>query len=136
MLEYFSSLSCTSVNCCTVKTLWQEVAAWLGSLDVRLTLDHRILLFGHPDQPSDSILNYVILSVKYFIWISKQKDQNINTTTFKKYFYHKLFELKNAYIYIKNKCSNLVSGIIYLMTFCFISKGLYEVSRIESVLLF
>ena len=87
------------VHCNPVKNLWQEVAAWLSSLDVSLSLNKKILIFGQPTQPSDSVSNYVILHVKYFIWISKQKEQIINVTAFKKYLYHKLFELKNVYLY-------------------------------------
>ena len=87
------------VQCAEVKRLWEEVITWLGSLGVILAFDTKILLFGYHEQPFDSVLNFIILCVKSFIWKSKHAEQNLNCIAFKKYLYFKLFDLKNAYLH-------------------------------------
>ena len=91
------------VRCEKVNDLWTNVGNWLGSLGLHFTFDRKILLFGDHSQPFTSVSNYIILSVKYYIWVTRIKNQNINLLAYKKYLYYKLKELKNVYRYEKKE---------------------------------
>ena len=58
-------------GCDFVLKFWQEIKEWLATLDTCLPLDRTILLFGILDQQSSSIVNYIILCGKNFIWRNK-----------------------------------------------------------------
>ena len=88
-------------KCDIVKGLWSEVVNWLDTLNVELPSDKKIVLFGIVDQPVSSVSNYVILTIKYYIWVSRLNNHALNVTGYKKFLYFKLEELKNAYIYEK-----------------------------------
>ena len=89
-------------SCRIVQKFWQSIGNWLASLNVVFPLDQETLIFGNHNQPSFSAINYVILSVKYYIWVSRLKKQFLDVNAFKKVFHFQLEELKNAYIYEGN----------------------------------
>ena len=88
-------------GCNLVHNLWTGVGDWLGSLGLNLELDRKVLLFGIQNEPFTSVINYIILSVKYYIWFTRIKNEKPNLLAYKKYLFHELEELKNAYIYEK-----------------------------------
>ena len=80
--------------------LWLEVKNWLQTnFNVCIPLDRKILLFGFHDQPSGSVNNFIILSVKYFIWKAKFQSSELCFLAFQKFLKFKLEDLKNAYVY-------------------------------------
>ena len=79
--------------------LWQEVKTWLFTFNKNLPLDRKCLLFGIHDQSSNSVPNYIILCVKYFIWRAKFQNKDLSLPTFQKFLKYKLDDLNNAYIY-------------------------------------
>ena len=90
-------------QCEVVHGLWAEVRHWVGSLGIILPLDITSLIFGFHEQPITSATNYVILTVKYYIWVSRLKNQNLFLTAYQWYLFKKLDELKNAFIYAKKE---------------------------------
>ena len=87
-------------GCDFVLKLWQEIRAWLAPLETNLPLDRTKLLFGIFDEPSNSILNYIILCAKHYILRSKFTSKNISLIMYQKYLYQKLNEIKNALIFM------------------------------------
>ena len=79
--------------------LWMDVKNWLGTLNIDIPLDRKVLLFGFHDQPSHSVPNFILLCVKYFIWKSNFQSQELFFVAFKKFLKFKLDDLKNAYLY-------------------------------------
>ena len=77
-------------GCDFVLKLWQEIRAWLAPLETNLPLDRTKLLFGILDEPSNSILNYIILCAKHYILRSKFTSKNISLIMYQKYLYQKL----------------------------------------------
>ena len=74
----FESISHLFYGCKFVVKLWEAVGNWLKPFGVTISLDIKSLLFGCHDQPVTSISNYVILTVKYYVWISKYKNNELN----------------------------------------------------------
>ena len=99
--QNFELVSHLFVQCEVVQSLWSGVRHWVESLGIILPLDTTSLLFGFHEQPITSITNYVILTIKFYIWVSRIKDQNLFLTAYQFYLYHRLDELKNAFIYDK-----------------------------------
>ena len=91
------------VNCDAVNGLWTGIRDWLCSLGFNLPIDKTVILFGWHDQPFTSVINYIILTVKYYIWVSRLQNQILNLKAYKKYLFSKLDELKNACIYEKKE---------------------------------
>ena len=87
-------------DCDFVLKLWQDVKSWLATLNLNLPLDRTKLLFGIHDQASNSVLNYVILNVKVFIWKTKFQSKDLSLPIFQQFFKSKLDDLKEAYIYV------------------------------------
>ena len=67
--------------------------------NLNLPFDRISLLFGIGNEQSNSVLNYIILSVKYFIWKSKFQLQNLFFQPFKLFLKIELTDLKNSYIF-------------------------------------
>ena len=65
-----------------------------------------MLLFGKVDQSSSSVENVVILTTKYYIWLTRCQNAEINFTAYKKFLKSKLEDLKNACL-IEDKIRNL-----------------------------
>ena len=86
-------------DCDFVIKLWIEVKNWLRTINIDIPLDRKVLLFGCHDQLSNSVPNYILLCVKYFIWKSKFQSQELYLSAFQKYLKFKLDDLKNAYLY-------------------------------------
>jgi hypothetical protein len=86
-------------DCDFVLKLWIEVKNWLRTINIDIPLDRKVLLFGCHDQLSNSVPNYILLCVKYFIWKSKFQSQELYLSAFQKYLKFKLDDLKNAYLY-------------------------------------
>ena len=76
--------------------------ACFAPLNIAFPLDQETLIFGSHNHSSFSVINYVILSVKYYIWVSKHKKQFLDLKAFKKVFHFQLEEIKNAYTYEGN----------------------------------
>ena len=86
-------------ECNLVFNIWIQVKNWLETLNVDISLDKQSILFGYHNQSNQSVQNFVILCVKYFIWKSKFQSQDLLFNSFKKYFKSKLEDLKNAYFF-------------------------------------
>ena len=86
-------------NCSISLNLWIEVGNWLRGLNIDIPLNRNILLFGYHEQPFNSVVNYNILCVKYFIWKSKFKSQELHLRSYQYFLRGKLDDLKNAYLY-------------------------------------
>ena len=104
------------VSCPTIQKLWYDIVDWLNSIDVGVPTDKKNLLFGVHTEQFDSVSNYVILCTKYYIWVTKQKQQSPTFVAFKKYFFTKLEDLKNAYTFLEkndkfNHWNNIYSNL-------------------------
>ena len=86
-------------DCDIVLTLLLDVRAWLETCETFLPLDRNKILFGLHTDSANSVINYVILSLKYFIWVKKQQSQTPTLTTFKPFLKCKLDDLKDTYNY-------------------------------------
>ena len=86
-------------DCHLVQNLWTEVGDWFGSLAIDLPLSRTNVLFGIQNQLISSVPNSVILYVKYYIWITKQKQYSLSIVALKNFFRTKLNDLKNVYLY-------------------------------------
>ena len=83
-------------ECEIVLQLWQQVIGWLVSLDIRLDLDRTKIIFGIHTESSRSVRNYVILTVKYYIWRSKFQNIALSLKDYQIFLKMKLEDLKNA----------------------------------------
>ena len=86
-------------ECDFVLSLWQEVRGLLSTFNENLQLNRTKLLFGDHEQPCNSVINFVILSVKYFIWKEKFQSKTLNLTGFQSFLKFKLDDLKNACLF-------------------------------------
>ena len=68
-------------------------------MNINLPLDRKILLFGILEENSNSVLNYLILCVKYYIWKTKLQFQQLSFLALQRFFKNKLEDLRNAYLY-------------------------------------
>ena len=90
-------------DCVIVNGLWVAIGNWLNSLNIQFVYDIRSILFGCHEQPVTSIQNYIILTAKYFVWISKHRNCNLNLIAYQNFLRLKLEDLKNVYIYEKKE---------------------------------
>ena len=90
-------------DCDFVLKLWQEVKAWLATLNTNIPLDRTKLLFGIHDQASNSVENYVILCVKHFIWKTKFYSKDLALPIFQSFLKSKLDDVKDAYLYAQKE---------------------------------
>jgi hypothetical protein len=86
-------------DCDFVLKLWQELKTWLATLNVQLPLDRIKLLFGIHEEDCSSVLNYIILSVKQFIWKTKFGSKDLSLNLFQKFLFSKLADKQNALNY-------------------------------------
>ena len=86
-------------DCNISQNLWIEIENWLRGQNIDIPRDRKIILFGFHDQPINSLTNYIILCVKYFIWKSKFKSQELHLRAFQYFLRGKLDNLKNAYLH-------------------------------------
>ena len=84
-------------SCEKVFNLWNDIRVWLGTLNLELPVDKKQLLFGILKEKSTSILNELILNVKYFIWISKFGSKTLSLSLFQKFLLNKLQVKKDAF---------------------------------------
>ena len=83
-------------ECDFVLNLWQQVRSWLGSLEISLELNRTKLLFGLHNESSLSVGNFVILTVKYYIWRTKFQNRALSLIDYQQYLENKLEDHKNA----------------------------------------
>ena len=88
-------------NCNNVKNLWLEIKAWLSGLNIDLPLVISSILFGIKKESYDSLLNFIILTAKQFIWATKFNFNTLSFQAFKNVLKHKLEELKYSYDYVE-----------------------------------
>ena len=86
-------------HCDYVLNLWTDVKGWLSTVSIEIPLDIKILLFGLQDQQSNSVNNFIILSVKYYIWKTKHQNQELSLHAFKSFLKYKIENVRNAFIY-------------------------------------
>ena len=86
-------------ECDFVLQLWQQVRGWLGGFNIGLELDRTKLLFGIHSENSQSIKNFVILTVKYYIWRSKFQNTALTLNGYQDFLKNKLDDHKNACFY-------------------------------------
>ena len=82
--------------------LWQQVRGWLDSLDIELELNRTKLLFGVHSENSLSVKNFIILTVKYYIWKTKFQNTPLTLNDYQHYLKSKLEDQKNAW-FLKGK---------------------------------
>ena len=83
-------------ECDVILNIWQQVKDWLASFNICMELNRNKLLFGVHSEPGNSILNFTILTVKYYIWRTKFQNVTPNLSDYKNYLKNKLDDLKNA----------------------------------------
>ena len=83
-------------ECDLVLNLWQQVKNWLVSLNICLEMNRNKLLFGVQSEPGNSVKNFIILTVKYYIWKAKFQQGTLNLSDYQKYLKYKLEDFKNA----------------------------------------
>ena len=83
-------------DCRLVQKLWREIGTWLMGFDLQISVDKKVLLFGKIDQSSSSIENVLILTTKYYIWITRCQNAELNFIAYKRFLKSKLEDLKNA----------------------------------------
>ena len=83
-------------ECDYVLNLWQQVRSWLESLEINLELDRTKLLFGVQDENSLSVKNYIILTVKHYIWKTKFQNRALSLTDYQHSLKIRLEDHKNA----------------------------------------
>ena len=86
-------------DCDISLNLWNDIKNWLRDQDIDIPLNRKTILFGIHEQSINSVPNYIILCVKYFIWKSKFKSQELFLRPFQQFLLSKLDDLKNAYLY-------------------------------------
>ena len=84
-------------DCDHALNLWQIILNWLKTLNINIPLDRKALLFGLNDQAPTTIINYLILYVKSFIWKSKFQTKQLSFIAFKTFLKSKLDDLKMTY---------------------------------------
>ena len=94
----FELVSHLFYDCDFILNLWQNIRTWLAALDTIVPLERAKLLFGIPNEQSHSVLNYIILSVKSYIWKAKFTTKDLSLIEFQKFLYLKLTEMKNVFI--------------------------------------
>ena len=83
-------------ECDSVLNLWQQIRDWLGTLEINLELNRTKLLFGIQEEGSLSVRNFIILTVKYFIWKTKFQNKGLTLIDYQHNLKNKLEEHKNA----------------------------------------
>ena len=86
-------------DCSQVLNIWIEVKNWLRTININLPLDRNILLFGYLEENSNSVSNYLILCVKYYIWKTKLQFQQLSFLALQNFFKNKMDDLRNAFLY-------------------------------------
>ena len=75
---YLEVVSHLFYDCRLVQKLWQEIGAWLLNFDIQFSVDKKTLIFGQIEQSSRSVENYIILTIKYYIWLTRCKNGELN----------------------------------------------------------
>ena len=83
-------------ECDYVLQLWQQVRGWLRTLQTELELNRTKLLFGVQNENSLSVRNFIILTVKYYIWKEKFQNKTLSLNNYQHYLKNKLEDHKNA----------------------------------------
>ena len=86
-------------ECDFVLALWQQVRGWLETLDIGLELNRAQLLFGIHVENSQSVKNFIIITVKHYIWKTKFQSTALSLNEYQNFLKIKLDDIKNAYIY-------------------------------------
>ena len=93
----FELVSHLFYDCDYILNLWQNIRNWLATLGTIIPLERAKLLFGVHNEQSNSVINYIILSAKSYIWKAKFTTKNLALIDFQKFLYHKLSEIKNIF---------------------------------------
>ena len=73
-------------NCAHTQTFWSRIKQFLSSKDIDITLDLKNITFGIQDKCRYRlVLNFIIVSAKYFIYINKCKNSIPNIEGYKIY---------------------------------------------------
>lgn len=92
-------------GCNNVFGLIQSIRQWLATIGFNLDISKLKILFGKLDERPTSINNFILLSVKYFIWKCRLSSSVLSLEIFKKYLFSKLKDLKEALEY----CDKIVN---------------------------
>ena len=87
------------LHCVYAINLWTGVKSWLSTVNIEIPLENKVILFGFIDKPSNSVFNFLILCVKYYIWKAKFQNQELSLQAFKRFLKYKIENVKDAYIY-------------------------------------
>ena len=93
----FELVSHLFYDCDFILNLWQNMKVWLATLNINLPLDRAKLLFGLIDESSNSVLNFIILCSKSFIWKSKFSTKEVTLSLYQRYLFRKLTDVKYMY---------------------------------------
>ena len=75
-------------SCIKTKCFWSEISQFLRSKNVDITLDLKIITFGKQEKCQNRIvLNFIILSAKYYIYINKCKKSIPNLEGYKTFLF-------------------------------------------------
>ena len=86
--------------CAQVQIFWREIKSFLETFQITLEITAKIVLFGYHKEPINSIINFVLLAAKGYIWKSKFEHTHLLMSSFKKYLKCKLEDLKDSLEYI------------------------------------
>ena len=85
-------------DCGQAEELWNEIKAFFNNfLENPLEFTVRNILFGYHNESMNSIVNFVILVAKAYIWKSKFEHTPLQILLFKKYLKAKLEDLKFSF---------------------------------------
>ena len=96
--QYFETISHLFYDCNIVLNFWQKLRDWLETLQSPIVFPHskKAVLFGINDQPYDSVLNFIILCSKYYIWKTRLQSNPPYLNLFKIFLKSKLNDLRGA----------------------------------------
>ena len=91
--ETFIHLFC---ECAVIKAFWEELAQWLLSKNIILSLQPKCIILGQNLERIDVTLEFVNLTAKYYIYCCKMKETKPTLQNFK----HKLLYIEKIEKYI------------------------------------
>ena len=84
--QYSETLEHLFWTCSHVQHLWNRLSNYLYTKNIKIKLDYKMICFGYLDKSKDTdIVNFLILTMKYFIFFMKYRKRIITFTMFKNY---------------------------------------------------
>ena len=104
--QHFELVSHLFYGCIYTSRLLNDIREWLATLNINLPLEKKVVLFGKIDEDPNSVINYILLCVKNYVWKART-NENVNELSinlFKQFLSSKLNDLKEALEYSNKSC--------------------------------